>query len=250
MENHRRSSVIGSTAAPYETRIAASCGTASDYRSVGAPSLPNYIGATSGGTQGIVDDASPSSHPLTVDNLFRQVRSAGGSARSYAESMPGACVLTGSGRYAVKHNPAAYYEGGIDRSECRREIVPLGGLSGSFETAVTHDELPTFTVIVPDLCDDTHNCPVSQGDRWLMRWLGRILGGPTYAKGSTVVFVVWDEPTPMPFLAIAPTIKGGTVVGIPIDHYALLRTTEDLLGLRVHLGTARTAPSLRGPLGI
>jgi hypothetical protein len=61
------------------------------------------------------------------------------------------------------------------------------------------------------------------------------------------VFVVWDEPTPMPFLAIAPSIRPGTVVANRVDHYALLRTTEELLGLPF-LGAARTAPSMRGSL--
>ena len=37
---------------------------------------------------GVTDDAPPSSHRIDADNLFRQVRRAGGSARSYAESMP------------------------------------------------------------------------------------------------------------------------------------------------------------------
>lgn len=113
-----------------------------------------------------------------------------------------------------------------------------------------HDELPTFTVVIPDLCNDTHDCPVVQGDRWLSWWLGMIIGGTTYAKGTTAVFVVWDEPTPMPFLAVAPTVGRGRVVTIPVDHFALLRTSEELLGLPGHLGTARTAPSLRGHLGL
>lgn len=250
MENHQRSSVIGSRSAPYETALAAKCATATDYRSVGSPSLPNYIGATSGGTQGVSDDGSPSSHPLTVDNLFRQVRSSGRSARTYAEAMPGVCVLGSRGRYAVKHNPGVYFQGASDRRECAHENVPLGGSAGPFATAVADNELPTLTVLVPDLCNDTHDCAVDQGDRWLSWWLGMILGGPTYHAGRTAVFVVWDEMTPMPFVAVAPTIHHGTVVTIPIDHYALLRTTEELLGIRTHLGTAATAPSLRGRLGI
>ena len=77
MENHTVDQVIGSGDAPYETGLAAQCGTAADYAEVGSPSLPNYIGATSGDIQGIQDDASPSTHRLDVDNLFRQVRAAG-----------------------------------------------------------------------------------------------------------------------------------------------------------------------------
>ena len=88
MENHRRDEVLGKRDAPFATSLARGCGSASDYAAVGGPSLPNYLGATSGSTHGVTDDAPPSSHRIDADNLFRQVRRAGGSARSYAESMP------------------------------------------------------------------------------------------------------------------------------------------------------------------
>ena len=249
MENHVRSQVLGSTGAPYLSSLADACGTAANYRSIGSPSLPNYLGATSGTTSGIADDASPASHPLTIDNVFRQVRRAGGTAVTYAESMPRTCTLDGSGRYAVKHNPAAYYTGDDDRDACNRDDRPVGSASALL-TALTTQSLPTFTMVVPDLCHDTHDCSVATGDQWLSSWLPSFLGSDAYRGGDTVVFVVWDEPTPMPFVAVAPTIAAGATERAPVDHYALLRTTEDLLGIEGHLGTAATAPSMRGALGI
>src|SRR5262249_37433752 len=93
MENHTADQVIGNSEAPYEPSLGTECGTASDYAIVGSPSLPNYIGATSGDVHGIHDDAPPSTHPLDTDNLFRQVRAAGGTEKSYEESMPANCVL-------------------------------------------------------------------------------------------------------------------------------------------------------------
>ena len=110
MENHDRQQVLGNpTAAKYEVGLAHQCGTATRYSTVGSPSLPNYLGATSGDTWGIHDDSGPSAHPLTVDNLFRQVRAVGGTERSYEEAMTSPCQLAPGGDYAVKHNPAAYY---------------------------------------------------------------------------------------------------------------------------------------------
>ena len=251
MENHEVGSVIGSADAPYETVLARSCATVERYGSVGAPSLPNYIGATSGDVHGIHDDAPPSVHPVTADNLFRQVRAIGGSARSYQESMSVPCALTAYGRYAPKHNPAAYYTGADDRQACQRDDVALGDLtSGALATDLATGALPTFAFITPDLCDDTHDCPVPDGDAWLSRWLGAILASPTYAQGRTAVFLVWDEPTPMPFIAVAPAIVPGTVGTGTFDHYALLRATEDLLGLPAHIGAAATARDLRTALGL
>jgi hypothetical protein len=246
MENHTFDEVIGSPDAPVTTRLARDCGTATDYRSVGRPSLPNYIGATSGGTHGIADDGGPSEHPLTVDNLFRQVRASGRSERSYEEDMPAPCALTPSDPYAVKHNPAAYYDGGSDRAACRRDDLPLGTpTDGAFAGELAKGDVPAFTFITPNLCDDTHDCAVGVGDAWLGRWLEVILDSPVYRHGRTTVFVVWDEPTPMPDLVISPSTPRGTRLRTPVDHYALLRTTEELLGLPHLLGAAATSPSLR-----
>ena len=249
MENKSSNQVIGSAQAPYETSLAAQCASASKYSSVGSPSLPNYIGATSGSTHGISDDGSPAEHPITADNLFRQVRGQGGKARSYEESMTGTCNLGAAGRYAVKHNPAAYYVGGSDRSACQADDIPLGGVkSGALRGDLETSTLPTFAFVTPNLCNDTHDCSVRTGDRWLQRWLPVMLASDSYAAGRTAIFVVWDEDSPMPFIAIAPTVRPRTVLGAAVDHYALLRTTEEMLGLPTLLGAAAQAPSMRTSL--
>ena len=54
----------------------------------------------------------------------------------------------------------------------------------------------------------------------------------------------------MPFIAISPTTQPGTKVTNRIDHYALLRTTEAMLGIATFLGAAATATDLRPPLGL
>src|SRR6202011_5942950 len=67
MENHTWGSVIGDPAAPYIGSLARQCATATDHADVGSPSLPNYLGATSGSTQGIADDGDPPTHAITAD---------------------------------------------------------------------------------------------------------------------------------------------------------------------------------------
>jgi Phosphoesterase family len=245
MENHTADAVLDSADAPFERSVAQACGSSRSYRSVGSPSLPNYLGASSGSTHGVRDDGSPSAHPITGDNLFRQARSAGGTSRSYEESMPGACTLEAAGRYAVKHNPQPYFVDDIDRAACQSDDVPLGTLQGGpLVDDLAGGHLPTFSFITPDLCDDTHDCSVATGDAWLRDWIGLITGSATYRAGKTLVFIVWDEPTPMPLLVIAPTVPAGTTAAQPFDHYSLLRATEDALGLPA-LGSAATATSMR-----
>jgi phospholipase C len=244
MENKSYRQVIGSPAAPYATALARQCGTASAYHTVGSPSLPNYLGATSGDTGGINDDGGPDVHPQTGDNLFRQVRARGATARSYVESMPTNCAVASRGRYAVKHNPAAYYTSADDRRACVTDDVPLGGVSdGALAADLAGDRLPTFSFVVPDLCDDGHDCPVTAADAWLTAWLPRILTSAAYRSGTTAVFVVWDEYTPVPNMVISPTTPPGTTSNVIINHYSLLRTTEELLGVPL-LGHAATAPSM------
>ena len=68
----------------------------------------------------------------------------------------------------------------------------------------------------------------------------------TYQSGTTAVFIVWDEPTPMPVIVISPTTPSGTSSTVGFDHYSLLRTTEELLGLSSALGQAAEAASMRG----
>jgi len=246
MENKTYGNVLGDASAPYATALARQCGTDRSYHQVGSPSLPNYLGATSGDTYGIADDAGPSAHRLTGDNIFRQVRAAAGTERSYVEDMPADCVAAAQGRYAVKHNPAAYYVGGADHPACLTDDVPMGtSTGGALAADLGADHLPTFALVVPNLCDDSHDCPPSTADRWLASWLPRILDSPTYRSGDTAVFVVWDESTPMPNIVITPTTPPGLVSTAPVDHYSLLRTTEEILALPL-LGRAQTAASLRG----
>jgi hypothetical protein len=250
MENHTASQVLGGGEAPYTTTLARACGTAARYASVGSPSLPNYLGATSGSTQGITDDAGPQSRALSVENLFRQVRATGRAAVSYEESMTTNCQLDSAGEYAVKHNPAPYYVGADDRAACQRDDVPLGDVtSGALRQALDRDALPAFSFLTPNLCDDTHDCPVAAGDAFLARWMPRILASAAYQRGRTVVFVVWDEPTPMPLVVVSPSTVPATVAPVPADHYALLRTAEEVRGLPL-LGQAGAAPSLRAAFNL
>jgi hypothetical protein len=158
------------------------------------------------------------------------------------------CQLRSSGNYAVKHNPAAYYlgPGGQDRAACQADDVPFSTWAADLSTG----RLPTFAFITPNLCHDTHDCSVATGDAWLAQELPRILASPVYLVGKTAVVVVWDEESPVANFVIGPAVHPGTVVKQPFDHFALLRTTEEMLGLPGRLGGAAGAPSLRGPFNL
>jgi len=244
MENRPYSSVVtpGSQVATYAAR----CGLATRYDAVTHPSLPNYLAATSGSTGGVASDCDPTGCPQRRVSLMEQVQAAGKQWRGYAESMPTACDLASGGRYAARHNPAVYYP--HIRSRCRAWDVPMGGSSGAFAKALAGRSLPAFNFVTPNLCNDGHDCATATADRWLGTWLGRITGSPAYRGGDTAVFVTWDEGEGLSqrvaTLVVAPTVAHGTRSSTRFTHYSLLRTTEELLGLKL-LGAAASAHSMR-----
>ena len=50
-------------------------------------------------------------------------------------------------------------------------------------------------------------------------------------------------------MIVAPSVVPGTVYTGPLDHYGLLRTAEEMLGLSC-LNSACTAPSFRAPFNL
>ena len=245
MENHAYSQVIGSASAPYENQLAGQCGLATNYKAVTHPSLPNYIAMTSGDTQGVTDDNPPSSHPLSAASIFSQVKAAGLTWRSYEEAMPSNCYLGSSGSYAVKHNPAAYFV--PVRSDCAVWDVPMGTMSGgAFLNDLSANTLPAFSFVTPDMCNDTHDCGVGTGDSWLQGWIPKIVASPAYQSGNTAIVLTWDEDdfttvNQVATIVISPTTTPGTRSGTAFNHYSLLKTTEQMLGISTYLGHAGDA---------
>jgi hypothetical protein len=99
-----------------------------------------------------------------------------------------------------------------------------------------------FSYITPNLCNDMHDdCgpgAVAQGDAWAAAEFPPILAQPGFAAGGRdVLFVVWDESegaggsTPIPFIVVSPLAQTGFVTSTRYDHYSLLATWEDALGL-------------------
>jgi hypothetical protein len=67
-------------------------------------------------------------------------------------------------------------------------------------------------------------------------------------SGNTAVFITFDENdnSPgniVPTIVISPSTVPGTVSGTAFNHYSLLRTTEEMLGLS-QIGNAATATSM------
>ena len=241
MENHSYNSIIGSSQAPYINSLATECGLATNYHNVSHPSLPNYVSATSGlGYRGIAKfdrDCDPVPGCVTpAASIFGQ----GETWKAYEGSMPSTCDKASSGKYAVKHNPPTYF---TRLRGCATFDVPYGRLASDLSAG----KLPAFSFVTPNLIDDMHNGTVAQGDTWLAANLPTILKSPEYTGGSTAVFVTWDEGEGgtatrcatnttdvgchVATIVISPSTRPGTRSAKLFNHYSLLGTAEQLLGL-------------------
>jgi cysteinyl-tRNA synthetase len=241
-------------AMPYLRALAAQCSYFSDWveTNTAQSSLTQYIGTTSGlDNPSTVDDCDPSPDcRSTDDNIFRQVRAAGGTARSYVEGATAPCAADGNN--APRHVPALYYYGTYtdatgthnDHDFCGTEVRPYA----EFDVG----NLPTFAWITPDLCNDGHDCPDSVVDSWAATHVQRVLDSAAYKAGTVAVFIWYDEDYPVPNATIAPTSHRGNITQPGIgSHPALLKTVEDMLGLPVlNQGQVPAAANLRSILGL
>jgi phosphatidylinositol-3-phosphatase len=267
-ENQSAKHIIGNRRLPFVNRIARRCGLATNFFAEAHPSLPNYIAMTSGGTHGVSGD---SSGLLAADNIYAQVKRSGREWRHYAFGMPSNCDrrdAPDSDRaiYTAHHQPPIFYRD--IAADCARWDVGVGDptkvvdrndvRTGPLASALRRDALPAFATLEPtdDGGDSKTGGEVDpvKGDAFLARWIPRITASPGYRRGRTAVFITWDEPDDfgtnpprdtIATIVIAPTIRPGTTVATRLDHYAMLRTTEDLLGIRRFLGAAAAAPSMR-----
>jgi hypothetical protein len=241
-ENKSRDEVLGNPAAPYFNRLASRYTVLSRYGGVAHPSLPNYLALVSGSTQGITSDCT--SCVVSARNLADTLEHAHLTWKGYAEGLPRPGFTGASaGRYAKKHMPFLYFRN-IVRSRVRlHRVVPLTRFSRNLSAGT----LPSFSLVVPDLCHDMHDCSVSTGDTWLRGFLKPLLRSPRFA--NSVAFVITDEPrfssppeSAMPALAAGPLVKRGFGYAAVTSHYGLLRTIEDAWGLPRLGRSARTAP--------
>jgi len=256
MENHSYNTIIGSSQAPYINSVATECGLATNYHNISHPSLPNYMAATSGVGYTALKKFDSDCNPVPgcvnkAPGIFGQ----GETWRAYEESMPSNCDKSNSGEYAVRHDPPPYY---TTLSGCATNDVPFTQLA----TDLSAGTLPVFSFITPNLIDDMHDGTIADGDTWLSENLPTILDSSEYTHGSTVVFITWDEGEGGSYtsgeqcatnatdvschvatLVISPSTKAGTKSAKLFNHYSLLGTAEQLLGLP-KLGKAATAKTM------
>ena len=161
--------------------------------------------------------------PLSAANLATQLAGVARSFVGYSEDLPepGFTGCT-SGDYAQKHAVWAAFTN-----------LPPGAHQPWSVWPSDYTRLPTVAAVIPNLCNDMHDCDVAVGDRWLRENLADYL---TWASThNSLLLVTFDESDSSHGSNQIVTLLGGAKlrsgrVGEPVDHYRLLRTIEAMYG--------------------
>ena len=178
--------------------------------------------------------------------------------------------------YATWRNPFVYFHSIVDSPDCAANDVGLDHLAPDLAAGTG---APSFAYIVPDLCHDGRDAQCADGapaglpaaNAFLRSVVPQILASKAYADGGLIVITFDQAPADGPHadssvcchpasypnappaagakrtgggrvgaLLLSRFVKAGTRVSTPFDHFSLLKTLDQLFGLR-ELGYAARA---------
>lgn len=247
-ENAESSRVLGNSAR-YVNQLIPQYSLATQYYAVSHPSLPNYLALAAGDTFGITSDCMDCF--LDQPSLADEIEASGRRWRAYEESMPQPCFIGSAGLYTQTHNPFIYFNAiRTNPDRCAASIVPFT----QFGADLAQHTLADFSLIVPNLCNDGHDCGWDVEDRWLAQLVPQLVGSPEF-QDNGVLFITWDEGSSKESCC-GGLAQGGQVVllvasplsapsgfksDVPASHYSVVRTIEDAWGLEPLGHTAATS---------
>jgi acid phosphatase len=123
----------------------------------------------------------------------------------------------------------------------------------AFAPDVAAGRLPQVGLMVPNLCHDGHDCPLSTADAWFERLMATVTAGPDWRSGHLAIVLTADEDHHNAGNVVLTTVihpsQSHHVVGTPLTHYSLTRLYDEVAGLPP-LGEAAGAPSMAKAFGL
>ncbi|MEE1783290.1 alkaline phosphatase family protein [Streptomyces sp. SP17BM10] len=240
MENHAYSQVIGSSKAPYvNNTLVAGGATLTQSYALTHPSQPNYYMLFSGSSQDVVDDSCVDVGTMQAPNLASELLATGQTFASYNEGIPAVgatdCRVD---NYAQKHNPWFGFGN-----------VPTSTAYGMDAFPTDFTTLPKVSFVVPDLCDDMHDCSVGTGDSWIRTNLAAYAD---WARShNSLLVMTFDEDNKLsgnriPTVVYGAHVAPGSTTSTSYNHYDVLHTLEDLAGVNAHAGNSAGANDITG----
>lgn len=236
-ENQAFWQVIDNKHAPYLNRAAKAGAIFTNAHGIMHPSQPNYIALFAGFTNTNGNGCPAKGFDRNAPNIASELLAAKLTFTAYSESLPsdGFTGCSAGDFYARKHAPWVSFTN-----------VPQS-LHKPFSELRSFDRLATVTFIVPNLSDDMHDKPVVDGDVWARKYLEPLFRWAD--THDTLVIVTWDEgfdsTNTTPTFFYGPMVRPGRYAE-HIDHYNVLRTIQDMYGLKptAHAATAKPIASV------
>ena len=254
-ENHSYSQVVGNTNMPYLNSLIQQYGLATNYDANSHYSIPNYFWITTGKYVTLNDGNTT---VFNVDNIVRELLTAGKTWKAYEESIP-SVGYTGPTvePYESNHNPFAFLSD-VANSTQKNNMVPFT----QFATDIANNNLPNFGWIGPNGTHNGHNAGLATMDAWLKANLPALLAtAPFQAGGDGLLIITFDESIDsdcaplatcpklpengggghVATVLIGPNVKKGYKSSTFYQHTNALRTIANALGLSTVPGAAATA---------
>ncbi len=243
LENRSYDQVVNNSEMPYYNSLLRRYGLATNYFATTHPSIGNYFMLTTGQ---IVTRNDSFSGTTAVNSIVDVLTQAGKTWKAYAEGLPSVGYIGGSkGRYLKRHNPFAYFVSVQASTTERLNLVPASELS----VDIAKNALPNFAFIIPDACNDAHDCSLATADRWLQQHIDPLITDSKF-KQSGLLIIVFDEGREDDrshggghdsVLLIGDSVKPGYQSEVFYQHQNILRTILQVLGVPNYPGAAATA---------
>ena len=236
---------VTSSSMPYLDSLAGAYGLATQYYADTHPSIGNYFMLTTGQ---IITNDDAFTGTVSVDNIVRQLMTAGKTWKSYAENLPhvgytGGDVLP----YSKHHNPFAYITDVINSSTQVNNLVPWS----QFASDLNNNTLPQFSFIVPNLQDDAHDGTLNQADAWLKQNIAPLIASSAFQNSLLVILFDEGDATDgahggghVATVIVSPKAKRGYTSTTLYEHENLLRLVLEASGVSSFPGNASGATDM------
>ena len=256
-ENHSLSQVIGNPAMPYFNSLASTYAQATQFYANTHPSIGNYFMLTTGN---LITNNDASNITVTTDNIVRHLLTAGKTWKGYAENLPAVGYVGGDVfPYARHHFPVSFFSDVVNSRVQRLNLVPFS----DFATDLANNHLPDFSLVIPNLQNDAHDCParlvtctdaqkLAAADNWLKQHMAPLIANPVFKKDG-ILIILFDEGNfsdtahrggHIATIVIGPKVRRGFRSNVFYRHQNVLRTILVALGARTFPGIASRAAAM------
>src|SRR5262249_54448470 len=152
------------------------------------------------------------------------------------------------GTYTRHHNPFVLLSDVANNSAERQHIQPFS----QFASDLASGHLTDYVYLVPDSCDDGHDCADATVDAWLRTNIDPLIKSALFA--NSLLLITFDESQTwlsgsdyggrIATVLVGPHVKRGYQGTTHYNHNATLRVTLEKLGINSWPGTAAGAPSM------